>query len=228
MKKQTITMAIALCLMVCSGCSDKSADNKEISLSSAFVASDFDVSEESEISETSASGSGISYQTDNKETPSTSSSSLNSPLGLNEWGIASKYCLNTKSYVNVPVRIVSVKRGNEAEEEIKKLGAYIFDNRESEEYAIAEYEICLNDFPAGKNGTWCDISGSVTSLDGNLMKLDDGTYWGSSISFFTEDKDFYYDGIVHSKVYFSIIKDRTDYLLCIGESGETVAYFKPE
>lgn len=227
MKKQAILLIAAVCLTLCCGCSNASADKKDHFASSSAPELYSDLTSEGEASESSENSIGISYLTDNKETPVTSSSSVNSPLGLGEWGVASKYCIKTKSYVNVPVRLISVRRGAEAADEIKKLGAYLFESKESE-YAIAEYEICLNDFPTGEAGTWCDITGSVTGIDGEMMKLDDGSYMGASIDFFTEDKNLYYEGIVRSKVYYSIVKDRTDYLLKIGEAGETAAYFKPE
>ena len=93
------------------------------------------------------------------------------------------------------------------------------------EYAIAEYEICLNDFSVGKGGTLCDITAFITGEDGEALALEDGSYWGTTVSCLDQET-YFYEGVIHSMMAFRIVKGRSDYLIIAGEYGKTQTFFK--
>lgn len=227
-----ITAALALSLSACSDSSGEtqqssSAEGNESSSVSSKTSSD--ESTHSDVQE-SRPENAVSYKVSGAETPSAKSSSLDSPLSLNEWGTCSKLSLKDLTYTNVPVRIVSVKRGAEIYDELKEsvpTGRYIFEPRDNEEYAVCEYEICLNGFPVPEGGTLCDISGKITGNDGMSVTLSDGIIWGTTVTCLDEDT-YYYDGVIHSQFCFPIPKEVHDYLIVLGEYGESEAYFKAE
>ncbi len=171
----------------------------------------------------------LSYLTDHRESVTASSSSMTSPLAMEEWGSAAKYCTKDHNYVNVPVRILSVRRGSEVQKELETLQkSHPFampELNEQEEYAAAEYEICLNGFPVDKGGTLCDITAFLSGTDGKPVKNTDGSYF-STFAVCPDTEHYYFEGIVHSMLFFKTRKEQKEYLLSLGEYGETQAYVK--
>lgn len=231
MKKLRCLLAVAVLLGMCSACSsehtaDSSRSVDERESSSVSVSSQEEVSGEPSVSEVS---SGLSHIVKDAEKPEVSPATVEKPLSVGEWGIAAKFCTSNDRYVEVPVRIVSIRRGGDVNEEVRRLmeqeNHYYFEPDENEEYAIAEYEISLQDFPVGEGGTLCDITAFITGENGEALVLKDGSYWGTSVSCLDEST-YYYEGVVHSLMAFRIIKNRTDYLLTVGEYGETQTFFK--
>lgn len=230
MKKQWSAVAAFVLLtgvMLWSGCSsetkeDSSKDKKDTVSQ---------ISEQSDESQQYANGTGVSYRVTDAEKPTPSSGTVKTPLTNGSWGTAAKYCLEESRYVNVPVRVVSVRRGTRVTEEVRSLmnrkGDYFTEPSDQEEYAIVEYEISLDGFPVGKGGVLCDIVAFVTGEDGEAMRLDSGSYWGST-ALALDDDTYYYEGVIHSQLAYRIIKGRTDYLLMVGEYGETQTCFRPE
>lgn len=233
MKKLLCLLAVGALLGSCCACSsEKPSDNGTASSTagaSSAVLSEEPVSEVSEDASQADSETGISYIVKDAEQPTPSEAATASPLSVGEWGTAAKFCTANDRYVDVPVRIVSIRRGEAINEEARRLmeqsGRYYFEPNENEEYAIAEYEISLNDFPVGEGGTLCDITAFITGENGEALALENGSYWGTTVSCLDEST-YYYEGVVHSLMAFRIIKGRTDYLMTVGEYDETQTFFK--
>ena len=218
-----LTAALVLALGACSGNSD---DNK----TSDVGIPGGDSSEESSETVRKPSGSGISYLVDSEDTPSASASSLTMPLEIGDWGTAAKLSLENGGYVDVPVRVVSFRRSGGVNNEVKKImdGSafnYYFEPSENEEYVLVDYEICLNGFPVGQGGITCDIPAFVTGDDGEFIKLENGSYFGTSASCL-DNETYYFEGIVHSEMAYRVPKEVTEYMLTIGEYGENQVFVK--
>lgn len=218
--KQRLTAFFLFCLIFVACCSCSGSDDKNSFSSASIEYSDNKNRDEAQSELSEKSKAGITA----------ASSSINSPLELDAWGTAAKYCTYENSYVNVPVKITSVRRGKNIAAEVKAIAdksGFIsyFEPDENEEYAIAEYEISLDGFPVDKGGTLIDITANITGTDGGLIKLDSGAYWGASAISLNQEK-YFYEGIVKGRFAFKIIKNRTDYLIVLGEAGETQAFVK--
>ena len=179
--------------------------------------------------DTSASSSQASAAESSKKL-FISSSSASTPLELEAWGSAAKFCTANNSYVNVPVRLISFERGAQALREAERLASQssftsLIPAGGSEEYVLVEYEISLNGFPVDEGGTLNTISAHITDTEGNMLKLSDGSYTGASAVCLDEEK-YYYEGTVKGRLAYRIPKDCRDYLLVLGEEGQTQAFFK--
>ncbi len=160
---------------------------------------------------------------------SVSDSSAKSPLMPEKWGKAAKYCTEQDSYVDVPVRILSVRRGDGVKDEVRRLAdqslyAVYSEPKDSEEYAIADYELSLDGFPVGKGGTLIDVYAVILGTDGDMLKLSDGSYFSATAMCLNGDDNYRYEGIVKGKLAYKIPKGCTDYLLVLGEVNETQAF----
>ena len=60
-----------------------------------------------------------------------------------------------------------------------------------------------------------------------MIKLSTGSYWGSS-TIALDEQTYYFDGVIHSMICSPIPKEVKDYLIVLGEYGETQAFFKPQ
>ena len=216
-----MTAVSALAFCSCSG-GDKSAESSAAGTSS--------VSEADESSKTvkEVSGSGIAYLVKDAASPAAASSSLKSPLEVGDWGTAAKYCTKDGNYADVPVRLVSLKRGNGVNEEVKnKMDgspyAFYFEPESNEEYVLAEYEICLDGFPVKDGGTLCDITAFITGSDGQAVKLKNGSYWSATASCL-DNETYFYEGVVHSEIAWRIPKEVKEYIFTFGEYGEKQAF----
>lgn len=216
--------AMLLCIAVLSGCASDT-DNPAadtVSVSSAVSADDAASRPEKE-------GSGISYRVEDASVPSTASGSFTSPLSLGEWGSAAKLVTADGSYVNVPVRVISVRRGDDVTEEIKTIsretGRFFQDVDEKEEYLIAEYELKLDGFPVREGGTLCDITAFVTGETGEMIPLKNGGYYGVSAKMLDEST-YWYEGTVHSQLAYPIPKEIKEHYLVLGEYGETQTVYR--
>ena len=100
---------------------------------------------------------------------------------------------------------------------------YYFEPSDDEEYALVEYEICLDGFPVKEGGITCDVTAFITGSDGQSIKLKNGSYWGATASCL-DNETYYYEGIVHSEMAYRIPKEVKEYILTIGEYGENQAF----
>ena len=224
-KKCTAMLLAALSVLTFSACSGNGNNNTEGSVGSTSAA---ERSEESSDTVQEVSSSGPSYLVKDADTPVPSASTLQSPIEAGSWGKAAKLCLKDNSYVDVPVRVVSVRRGTDVNKEVKeKMDAssfnYYFEPSDDEEYALVEYEICLDGFPVKEGGITCDVTAFITGSDGQSLKLKNGSYWGATASCL-DNETYYYEGIVHSEMAYRIPKEVKEYILTIGEYGENQAF----
>ena len=156
------------------------------------------------------------------------SSSLTSPLALQEWGNAAKFSTLDQKYYTVPVRILKVITGSQAEKTVrdytKENKTYSLPSDDSSDvWVTAEYEICLDGFPAGKSGTDAGIVSFVTGLDGNTLEYSGKKYSVTTINI--TDGKYYYEGVHRGSIAFTIPSGCRDYMLSLGEYGETQAFF---
>ncbi len=229
MKRILCLLSVSALVLLSCGCSSEKNKSSSSSVAPASQSVSSVPQESSQDGQEESSGTGISYQVKDAEKPFPSDSTAKEPLSFGEWGTAAKYCTKDGGYVNVPVRVLSVRRGARVNEEVKRLvqqqGGYYFEPKDNEEYAIAEYEIDLDGFPVAKGGTLCDITAFITGENGEALALEGGGYWGTTASCL-DDTTYYYEGVVHGLMAFRIIKNRSDYLIAAGEYGETQAFFK--
>ena len=163
-----------------------------------------------------------SSSTNNENTPSTSTSistptsvtgkasSKNNPLSVGEWGIASKRF--SGEYVDVPIKITKITRGNNAAKEVKSYcdnGSSIYryeDAKEGMEWAVIEYNVDLTKFD---KETFKDVNTKITGTgDNTSIKYNGYTY------------------IVSCKFATTLPIGCTDYLVVLGTADETQAFFK--
>ena len=214
MKKTLLCCMTALLVCSC-GC----ADSKQPESSTT--------SETSAASEASEASKSTSKEHD---AVSPLSSSVSDPLALDTWGSASKYSTAAGEYVETPVRLVSVRRGESIAAEVKRLAdksIYVSfsEPNKNEEYALVTYELSLDGFPVKEGGTLIDIYAVVQGTDGEMLRLADGSYFSATALCLNEDA-YFYEGIVQGVMAYKIPKGCSDYLLAVGEPGETIAYFQ--
>ncbi len=224
-----LTLLVILSLVLFSCACAKSAEDTSAASSQPPVSLAVSEEESSEPPHIVPPANGISYTVQNAETPSAAAASVDEPLSVGTWGQAAKFCTENDSYIEVPFRLTAVRRGAAVTEEVRRLteqgNGYFVEPSQNEEYAIAEYEICLDGFPVGQGGTLCDITAFITGENGEALSLNDGSYWGTTASCL-DTSTYYYEGTIHSQMAFRIIKNRSDYLIIAGEYGETQTFFK--
>lgn len=172
----------------------------------------------------------------------TKDSSKESPLSINEWGKASKYVskhLSTEyenvSYVDVPVRVTKVTRGDEAVDIIKKYiesqSYYKYtEPKANTEWVVFDYQVDLNGltFDEGTIGTDTRISSSIKGLDGYSVKYNDISYILSTTDISSRDY-VKQKGIYDGKFITTLPIGCKDYLVILGNSYEgSQSYFKVE
>lgn len=184
----------------------------------------------------------ISNETITSSSENAKQSTKESPLKLNEWGLAAKRVSKElseeyaeKNYIDVPVRITKITRGEEATEIVKKW----YDNQDTYKYedpeaytqwAVVDYEVDLSNvkFDEGIIGTSTDVSSSVKGLDGLSIKYNGTTYILSTIN--TSSKEYVKEpGVYKCQFIVTLPEGCTDYLIILGNSsnGEE-SYFKCE
>lgn len=231
MKKNIIfAVILAFTVLSFSACSDTN-ENSVVS-ENPTVQSSSETSSDKDNSETSSAESDIENSTENNESSteevSTAPSTVASPLTLNTWGTASKYCTKEQSYIDVPVRITSVTKGENAEKIVKRFmddsSSYNYtEPDQNAEWVIAEYEISLDGFPTDEGGVDGSITSFITGTDGDYIDYGDKK-WSTTTINITDGK-YYYEDIVKGQIAYQMIIGRTDYIITIGEYNETQSFF---
>lgn len=208
MKKTVLLFSLAglLCLSSCSA-----QDNTEISDVSAA---------ESMVSQT------ITEET--KDKIRTVSSSLTSPLKFEEWGAAAKFSTADQEYYNVPVRLLSLVSGAEAEKEVRAFmnenSEYVYSKPEkNEEWVLLEYELSLDGFPVDESGADASVVSFVTAEDGGYIESSGEKYSPATVCI--TDGKYCFEGTVKGKIALKLPKDCRDAVISVGEYNETQAYF---
>ena len=184
--------------------------------------------ESTQNSNVSEVSSEVSELSDEESKITTASSSIHSPLEVDTWGIAAKYCTKTGGYVNVPVRITKISHGNSAKETVKNFtknsAAYTYTEPEKNiEWVTAEYELSLDDFPVDSGGADTSITAFVTGKDGEMLKNGDQLF-GTAVMNITDGK-YYHDGTVTGTLAYMLPENNRDYVITLGEHEETQTFF---
>ena len=178
--------------------------------------------------------SSVSEVKDSKEKSESSdeirtvSSSLYSPLSFDEWGSAAKFSADKQKYFNVPIRVVKVSAGENAEKRVKDFCAaektYTYKNPEKGcHWVVADYEMNLDGFPAGKGGVDTEIVSFVTVTDGKELEYKNKKFAVSTICM--TDGKYYFEGTGKGSIAFIVPEKFIDYTISLGEYGETQAFF---
>ena len=210
MKKTHLILISALIFIMLCGCGEDTDNEKDTDDQSVVTESSSSVSEDN---------SGIRPV----------SSSLTTPLGIDEWGSAAKFSVSMQKYYPVPVRITSVIKGKDAAAKVKQFmdssDEYDYKKPEDDyEWICAEYEMELNDFPTDEGGTDVSITSFVTDKDGKSIEYD-----GKIISVTTinmTDDSYYYDGTHKGLRAYTLPEKYSDQILILGEYNETQAFFE--
>lgn len=204
---------------------------------------------EPKISDTSKKGTDTTT-TDTKNTKKSASTSSKdaevktqgSPASLNEWALASKYAgkylseeYADKNYIDVPVTVTKVSRGDKILDDVKKLLAehhYKYTEPKSSqlEWAIVEYDVDLSDvkFDEGTIGTSIKIDSAIRGTDGSSVKYDGITYILTTVD--VSDSSYVKEpGVYSGKFITQLPKGCKDYLIKLGSSyNGSESYFKGE
>ena len=169
-------------------------------------------------------------------------STADSPLAMGSWGLASKYAgkyldeeYADKSYIDVPVRVTKVSRGDKIISDVKSLLAehhYKYQDPKSSqlEWAIVDYEVDLTNVKFGGSlGTNIKIDSSVKGSDGSSVKYDGITYILTTVDV-SDSKYVKEPGVYSGKFITQLPKGCSDYLIKLGNSYQNGAesYFKGE
>lgn len=184
-----------------------------------------------EVEDTDVKNNEEESDTKKEETTTSSTgktSSKQSPLNIGEWGIASKYA--SGGYVDIPAKVTSVKRGESAAKEVENYltsGNSIYKYEDAKigmEWTVIEYDIDLTKME--KDST-AKLDTKVTGTGNNTsIKYNDVVYIVSTINMTPNN---YTKGSIEScKFAVQLPIGCTDYLIALGASSYTQAFFKGE
>ncbi len=208
MKKLFTLIAAAFFILSAAGCGEEDQDKSTFEESPVSAGSKDEESSEQEIRAVS--------------------SSLTSPLELEQWGSAAKLSTAEQKYYPVPVRILSIKKGKDAADRVKKF----MDKNDSYEYqkpdkglewVVAGYEIDIGSLPVDEGGADTAITAFVTGMDGGSLEYKGKLYPVTAVNM--TDGNYYYEGLHKGETAFILPEGCIDYMLVLGEYGETQAYF---
>ena len=205
---------------------------------------------EPKVKETTTTTKTTEPETKKTETSSKSSSSSSSdakesskedPLEIGKWGYASKYAgkyldeeYADKTYIDVPVRVTKVSRGDKVIDDVKTLlqeHHYKYQEPKSSqlEWVIVDYEVDLTNVKFGGSlGTNIKIDSSVKGTDGSSVKHDGITYILTTVDV-SDSKYVKEPGVYSGKFVTQLPKGCKDYLIKLGSSyNGKEAYFKGE
>ena len=170
-------------------------------------------------------------QTNEGANNSARESSLENPLQVGEWGIASKYNTETSSDQNVNVRVTNIIRGNEAKEMAKEYmsrdySIYKYEEPEAYlEWVVIEYDVDFADtYVPGELGASPNVEADITGPDGSSVKYNGITYITSTIEI--GSRDYIKTKTGSGKILTQIPIGCTDYIIQFGRYNGTTAYFQ--
>ena len=160
-----------------------------------------------------------------------SASSLENPLQVGEWGIASKYNTETRSDQDVNVSVTNIIRGEEAAEMAKEYmssdySIYKYEEPEAYlEWVVIEYDVDFADtYIPGELGASPNVEADITGPDGSSIKYNGITYITSTIEI--GSRDYIKTKTGSGKILTQIPIGCTDYIIQFGRYGGTTAYFQ--
>lgn len=170
-------------------------------------------------------------QTNEGANNSARESSLENPLQVGEWGIASKYNTETSSDQNVNVRVTNIIRGDEAKEMAKEYmsrdySIYKYEDPEAYlEWAVIEYDVDFADtYVPGELGASPNVEADITGPDGSSVEYNGITYITSTIEI--GSRDYIKTKTGSGKILTQLPIGCTDYIIQFGRYNGTTAYFQ--
>ncbi len=158
------------------------------------------------------------------------SSSNSSPLSIGEWGIASKY--GSGNYTDVPVKVTNVTRGDSATQMVKDFcntGSSIYKYSEPDddmEWAVVDYTVDLSNFkaPSSSGDKTIKVDSKVTGTgNSSAVKYNGNTYIISTTNMTSGTTK---ENIANGQFAVQLPIGCTDYLIVLGTSSHTQAFFK--
>lgn len=225
-----VFISAVLLLTACADSTNNNSDSGSESLTAESSVSEITSDTQSENSDKASSeNSSVQSTESSDEKIRTISSSLSSPLGLNSWGSAAKYNTKEQNYINVPVRITAIEHGQKATDTVKKFmsesPSYNYtEPGQDAEWVVADYEISLDGFPVDEGGADSTVTSFITAENGGYFEYGD-KQWSTTTINITDGK-YYFEGTVNGKIAFQMLKNRSDYVITLGEYDETQAFFK--
>lgn len=174
-------------------------------------------------------------QDDNKEDESknssitkTKESSEDSLLAFGEWGNASRY--SKSEYVDVPVKLTNITRGEEAAKilkeycESKKTYKYT-DPKINMEWVIIEYQADLTNVYEYTMGRSVRVDSKIQAIGGGSLKYNDVTYFLTTTDM---SESYSKETIANGKFAVQLPVGCKDYMIVMGSSSSeaTKAYFR--
>ena len=153
-------------------------------------------------------------------------SSVASPAAIGEWTTAASY--KDGDYIDTPVRVNKVLRGDDAEAAIKASGRTMSSKlQDGCEWIVIDYSVDVTDLKEYSTGrSITGLSLALRSMDGKTLTYAGKTYilTGSNLLSTSGIKGTVYDG----KYVFQLPKGCTDYLIEAKATKGSVAYIKGE
>lgn len=154
-------------------------------------------------------------------------SSKSSPLAIGSWGIASKY--SSENYIDVPVKVVNVTRGNSAAQMVKnycnsKYSIYKYeDAKEGMEWAVIDYTVDLTDIEGYSMGKDIRVDSKITGTgDNTSIHYKDNVYIVSTMNM---TSGYSQEDVANGQFAVQLPIGCTDYLIVLGSSSSTQAFF---
>ena len=201
-----------------------------------------DIIKEKTNSNSKGSSGSTTKKQSNVSSKDAKESKIDSPLEIGEWGLASKYAgkylsekYADKNYIDVPVRVTKVVRGDKAKEEVKDWVANSKYYKYTEpkaylEWAVIDYEVDLSDvsFDEGTIGTSIKIDSGVKSPEGGSVKYNGITYILTTTD--ASSSDYVKEpGVYEGKFIVQLPEGCKDYVIKLGNSyNGAESYFKGE
>ena len=154
-------------------------------------------------------------------------SSKSSPLDIGSWGIASKY--SSENYIDVPVKVVNVTRGNSAAQMVKnycnsRYSIYKYeDAKEGMEWAVIDYTVDLTDIEGYSMGKDIRVDSKITGTgDNTSIHYKDNVYIVSTMNM---TSGYSQEDVANGQFAVQLPIGCTDYLIVLGSSSSTQAFF---
>ncbi len=170
--------------------------------------------------------------TNNIITGDAKTSTKEAPISKGEWGIASKYCTETKGYENVRVKVTNFTRGEDAKKAVQDYinsGSSIYkyqEPKEGLEWLVIDYDVDFADYTMSSVGANGDLSGKIEGLTSSSIKYNGVTYITSTI--FIGPRDYVKTKNTTGRLATQVPVGCSDYIVTFGAYNETKAFFKGE
>lgn len=228
MKKKILALLMTLaCITSVVGCENKKEDVSNKNSSEAVTNVNKVENKEPEKKEEEKKPEVSSSSVANK-------SDIKNPLKKGTNGNASIYFASSKKYMDVPIKLIDITRGEKAKTTVDKYNkdAVVqldLSDKPTLEYAVASFEITIpKDYPVPKHGMYPNPTVEIKGLDGNSVKHDGVIYILSTVNTSPRSKSIQAGESMIIDIAYGVPKGCSDYVLKIGNLNQTLVYFKGE